>query len=101
MLCYSYVLRFFNVVLGIVVKQENTTVRDRSVKVLVSNHVSPCDHIAVHLACGNITVSAFPQSILSETAGDVILNTEVLEVSSTCLTIPTLCAIVCNSTGLI
>lgn len=56
-------------------KQENTTVRDERLKVLVANHVSLFDHIAVHLACGSITVSAFPQSLLSETAGDVILNT--------------------------
>jgi hypothetical protein len=50
-------------VLGIVVKQENAAVRDKNLKVLVANHISPCDHIAVHLACGSITVSAFPHSI--------------------------------------
>lgn len=65
MLCYRFVLRSLCIVLGIVVKQENTALRDENLKVLVANHVSPCDHIAVHLACGSITVSAFAHSVCS------------------------------------
>jgi len=49
-------------VLGILVKEENKEVRDENSKVLVANHVSPCDHIAVHLMCGSVTVSAVAQS---------------------------------------
>jgi hypothetical protein len=45
-------------VLGVLVKEENKEVRDENSKVLVANHVSPCDHIAVHLMCGSVTVSA-------------------------------------------
>lgn len=55
----SFVLRSLCVVLGIVVKQENAEVRDENSKVLVANHVSPCDHIAVHLICGSITPSVW------------------------------------------
>ncbi|KAJ4435682.1 hypothetical protein ANN_18298 [Periplaneta americana] len=50
-----FVLRSLCVALGIVVKQENSTVRDENVKVLVANHISPCDHIAVHLVSGSVT----------------------------------------------
>ncbi|GFG33730.1 hypothetical protein Cfor_05475, partial [Coptotermes formosanus] len=53
----SFVLRSLCIVLGIVVKQENTEVRDKNSRVLVANHVSPCDHIAVHLICGSVTPS--------------------------------------------
>jgi hypothetical protein len=98
MLCCSFVLRCFYIVLGVVVKQENPTVRDESLKVLVANHISPCDHIAVHLACGSITVSAFLQTaVLFKRPGDIILNIWLLEVQGTCLINRTLCAIVCNS----
>ena len=58
MLCCSFVLHSLCIVLGILVKEENKEVRDGNSKVLVANHVSPCDHIAVHLMCGSITVSA-------------------------------------------
>ena len=54
--CYSIILRCLCVVLGVVVKQENTTGRDENLKVLIANHISPCDHVAVHLAVGSITV---------------------------------------------
>jgi len=58
MLCCSFVLHSLCVVLGILVKEENKEVRDENSKVLVANHVSPCDHIAVHLMCGSVTVSS-------------------------------------------
>ncbi|XP_069678256.1 lipid droplet-regulating VLDL assembly factor AUP1-like [Periplaneta americana] len=54
-----FVLRSLCVALGIVVKQENSTVRDENVKVLVANHISPCDHIAVHLVSGSVTPSVW------------------------------------------
>lgn len=55
----SFVLRSLCIAFGIVVKQENTAVRDENLKVLVANHISPCDHIAVHLVCGSITPSVW------------------------------------------
>jgi len=58
MLCCSFVLHSLCIVLGILVKEENKEVRDENSKVLVANHVSPCDHIAVHLMCRSVTVSA-------------------------------------------
>jgi hypothetical protein len=58
MLCCSFVLHSLCIVLGILVKEENKEVRDENSKVLVANQVSPCDHIAVHLMRGSVTVSA-------------------------------------------
>ena len=58
MLCCSFVLHSLCIVLGILVKEENKEVRDENSKLLVANHISPCDHIAVHLMCGSVTVSA-------------------------------------------
>ncbi|XP_076364809.1 lipid droplet-regulating VLDL assembly factor AUP1 homolog isoform X6 [Tachypleus tridentatus] len=44
-----YVLRVMCMVLGVVVKEERETNHDRSVKVIVTNHVSMLDHLAVDL----------------------------------------------------
>ncbi|PSN30801.1 Ancient ubiquitous protein 1 [Blattella germanica] len=53
----SFILRCICVVLGVIVKQENTTAKDDNLKVLVANHITPCDHIPVHLISGSITHS--------------------------------------------
>ncbi|KAJ9598525.1 hypothetical protein L9F63_010796 [Diploptera punctata] len=55
----SVILRCMCVVLGLVVKQESITGRDENLKVLVANHISPCDHVAVHLVAGSVTPSAW------------------------------------------
>jgi hypothetical protein len=75
MLCSSFVLHSLCVVLGVLVKEENKEVRNENSKVLVANHISPCDHIAVHLMCGSVTVSADAHSFCSLCAvGKVVLD---------------------------
>jgi hypothetical protein len=66
-------------VLGILVKEENKEMRDENSKVLVANHISPCDHIAVHLMCGSFTVSAVAHSVCSLcVVGKVVMELVVL-----------------------
>lgn len=46
---HSVVLRFMCGILGIIVIKENEEVEDETVKVIVSNHASLLDHLAIHL----------------------------------------------------
>lgn len=55
----SAVLRTMCAILGVVVIQENEEVRDESVKVIVTNHVSLFDHLAIHLVTGSISVNVW------------------------------------------
>ncbi|XP_066998744.1 lipid droplet-regulating VLDL assembly factor AUP1 [Anabrus simplex] len=56
-----FVLRSICFVLGIIVREENVSVRDETVRLLVSNHVTRCDHIAVHLVTNCVTPCAWEQ----------------------------------------
>uniref|UniRef100_A0A1B6G5A6 Lipid droplet-regulating VLDL assembly factor AUP1 n=1 Tax=Cuerna arida TaxID=1464854 RepID=A0A1B6G5A6_9HEMI len=53
------VLRLIGLVLGIFVIEENPSQRDKSVKVLVANHVTVLDHIPVHLVTGCFSPSVW------------------------------------------
>ncbi|XP_075214709.1 lipid droplet-regulating VLDL assembly factor AUP1-like isoform X2 [Lycorma delicatula] len=54
-LARSIILRMICGVLGIVVDEKNTSVRDRSTQVIVANHITQLDFLAAHLATGCIT----------------------------------------------
>ncbi|KAK7865797.1 hypothetical protein R5R35_001262 [Gryllus longicercus] len=56
-----FVLRSMCVVLGIVVKEENVSQRNENARVIVSNHVSPCDHLAVHVLSSCVTPCTWGQ----------------------------------------
>ncbi|CAG2063998.1 unnamed protein product, partial [Timema podura] len=43
------------VVLGIVVREEDLGNKNPSARVIVTNHVTWCDHVAVHIATGCVT----------------------------------------------
>ncbi|KAK6622109.1 hypothetical protein RUM44_001916 [Polyplax serrata] len=53
----SVVLRFMCVILGVIVVKENEEVEDESAKVIVSNHVSLLDHMAIHLLRNSFSIS--------------------------------------------
>ncbi|XP_064603178.1 lipid droplet-regulating VLDL assembly factor AUP1-like isoform X2 [Liolophura sinensis] len=50
-----YILRTMCVVLGIAVRTECAGKRSKSAKILVTNHISPLDHLAVNLVLPNVT----------------------------------------------
>lgn len=45
------------VILGVIVVKENEEVEDESAKVIVSNHVSLLDHMAIHLLRNSFSIS--------------------------------------------
>lgn len=55
----SFVLRSMSLVLGIVVRQESPGNRDKSVKLIVANHLTPFDHLAIHLIEGTVTPNSW------------------------------------------
>lgn len=52
-----FVVRTMCAVLGLVVRQEDSALRDHRVRVLISNHVTPFDHNIVNLITSCSTVS--------------------------------------------
>nr|CAD7195851.1 unnamed protein product [Timema douglasi] len=50
-----YVLQCTRIVLGIVVREEDLGNKNPSARVIVTNHVTWCDHVAVHIATGCVT----------------------------------------------
>lgn len=56
-----FVLRSMCVVLGVVVKEENVSYRNENARIIVSNHLSPCDHLAVHLLTCCVTPCSWGQ----------------------------------------
>ncbi|XP_046384418.1 lipid droplet-regulating VLDL assembly factor AUP1-like [Ischnura elegans] len=66
----SFVLRSMSLVLGIVVQQESLGNRDKSVKVIVANYLTPFDHLAMHLVEGTVTPNSWGwPSSLGEAVG--------------------------------
>ncbi|KAG8232398.1 hypothetical protein J437_LFUL016176 [Ladona fulva] len=51
----SFILRVMSFTLGVAVRQENQGNRDKSVKIIVANHLTPFDHLAMHLIEGSVT----------------------------------------------
>ncbi|XP_023232509.1 ancient ubiquitous protein 1 homolog [Centruroides sculpturatus] len=54
-----FVLRSISFVLGIVVRQENCHYRAKQVKVIISNHITTLDHLAVDLVLSSILPSVW------------------------------------------
>jgi ancient ubiquitous protein 1 len=53
---FSFVLRVLCGILGILVVQENSEVRDQNAKVLVANYTTALDHVAMELVYPNVMV---------------------------------------------
>ncbi|XP_071442000.1 lipid droplet-regulating VLDL assembly factor AUP1-like isoform X2 [Hetaerina americana] len=55
----TLIRRSMSLVLGIVVQQESPGNRDKSVKVIVANYLTPFDHLAMHLVEGTVTPNSW------------------------------------------